>query len=321
MQHMNLKNLDLNLLLLFDVLMNERNVTKAAQKLNLSQAGMSHALARLRASLGDELFVRRQGNMQPTPRAVRLKAPLEDALARLNAALSADEFSPENSKRTFRIIATDYFSSLFLPNLIRKLEAIAPDTEIKMIANRSSTIESTLSRNEVDLAIGNYKNRMTASFPLEFKALDLYEDSYVCLMRKDHPMARKTMSRELYLDAKHVHLSPTGDSEYGIERYLTPRGFRRRIGLTINHYLVAPLVLEKSDMIWTAPERIARHFLKNYSLCVKKMPISIPPAVLQIVWATEYGDSLAHHWLRDLIKETCVTTNEVGKPSMPGSRM
>jgi DNA-binding transcriptional LysR family regulator len=295
--------------------MNERNVTRAAQKLNLSQAGMSHALARLRTSLGDELFVRRHGSMEPTPRAVRLKAPLEDALARLNAALSAEEFSPENSKRTFRIVATDYFSSLYLPHLIRKLETIAPDTEIKMISNRSSAIESTLSRNEVDFAIGNYKNRMTASSPLEFKALDLHEDSYVCLMREDHPIARKTMSQKMYLEAKHMHLSPTGDSEYGIERYLTPRGFRRKIGLTINHYLVAPLILEKSDMIWTAPERIARHFQRTYALRVKKVPISIPPAVLQIVWASEYGDSPAHAWMRDLIKETCITTNKALKNS------
>jgi DNA-binding transcriptional LysR family regulator len=308
MQNLNLKNLDLNLLLLFDVLMHERNVTRAAQKLNLSQAGMSHALARLRASLGDELFVRRQGSMEPTPRAVRLKAPLEDALGRLNAALSAEEFSPEHSQRTFRIIATDYFSSLFLPSLIRKLERIAPDTEIRMIANRYAAIESMLSRNEVDLAIGNYKNRMTSSFPLEFKTLDLYEDPYICVMRKDHPIARKTLSRALYLDSKHVHLTPTGDSEYGIERYLIPRGIRRKIGLTINHYLVAPLVLEKSDLIWTAPERIARYFQRIYPLRLKKMPISIPSAVLQIVWATEFGDTAAHHWLRNLIKDTCSPT-------------
>ena len=304
MQDRHLRKLDLNLLLVFDALMEERNVTRASERLGLTQAGVSHALGRLRMALGDDLLVRRGGTMQPTARALDLRIPLQEALVLLNEALAPAQFNPVQSQQTFRLVASDYFSTLFLPILNKRLEASSPGIDLRIISNRRHSIEEMLTNNEIDLAIGNYKNRMISSSPSEFQAQNLSEDPYVCVMRADHPIARKKLTLDLYLACRHMHLSPTGNAEYGIERYLLPRGFKRRIGLVLNHYLLAPLVLQSSDMIWTVPARMARFFRRSYDLRVKTMPIPIPPALLQIVWKPQYTNSPPHLWLRSLIVET-----------------
>jgi DNA-binding transcriptional LysR family regulator len=315
MQSPHFPKLDLNLLLLFDALMEERSVTRAAERLGMTQAGLSHALARLRGALDDDLLVRRRGTMQPTSRALILRGPLQDALRRLHEVLVPSRFNPAQSQQTFRIVASDYFSTLYLPVLVRRMERTSPGIALRMMSSRHLSIETMLANHEIDLAIGNYKNRITSAFPSEFQALDLYDDPYVCVVRTLHPLARKRLTTDLYLGSRHMHLSPTGNAEYGIERYLLPRGIHRKIELVIDHYLLAPLVLESSDMIWTAPSRVAHFFRAKFDLRLKAMPISIPPARLQLVWKPQHANSPAHLWLRAIIAETVAATPRSARPN------
>jgi DNA-binding transcriptional LysR family regulator len=309
------RTLDLNLLLLFEALIEERSVTRAAKRLGMTQAGLSHALARLRSALDDDLLVRRRGTMQPTSRALALRGPLHEALQRLHEVLTPSQFNPAQSQQTFRIVASDYFSTLFLPALIERIERTSPGIALRIISSRQLSIETMLANHEIDLAIGNYKNRITSAFPSEFQALDLQDDPYVCVMRARHPLARKRLTSAFYLEARHMHLSPTGNAEYGIERYLLPRGIHRKIELVIDHYLLAPLVLESSDMIWTAPSRVAHFFREKFDLRLKAVPISIPPARLQFVWKPQHANSPAHLWLRAMIAETVAATPRSAHPN------
>lgn len=307
MRHTNLQRLDMNLLLVFDALMEERSVTRVAERMSLTQAGVSHALARLRDLLGDELFVRRKGTMEPTSHASALAAPVSAALTELNAALDPSTFEPSRSTGIFRLIATDYFATLVLPALVRRLEHDAPGIDLRIISNSIASIPAMLANNDIEFAVGIFKNRLSVALPSECEVSTLFTDKYVCVMRRGHPLTRGRLTKARYLEAKHILFSPTGSAEFGIERYLQPIGIHRRIGLILSHYLAAPLILQESDMVMTVPRRMAEFYRTQYSVHIARVPIHVPPAPVQLAWNARFSQHPAYKWLRSIVEEISST--------------
>jgi DNA-binding transcriptional LysR family regulator len=306
MRYTNLGRLDINLLLVFDALLEQRSVTSAARSLGLTQAGVSHALARLRQSLGDQLFVRTKHGMQPTPRALSLAAPLSDALVRLNLALSPSDFDPSRSTETFRLLASDYFATLVLPGLIRRLQREAPLIDVRVVPNSYGDVSELIKNNEIHFAAGLFKNRMSGSLGRHCDVLTLFDDSYVCVMRKDHPLAEKQMSKKAYLACNHILFSPTGNAEFGVERYLRPLGIRRHISLITCHYLAAPAIVQDSDLVLTISSRIAGLYVDKFGLHMKPLPFKLPSTPVQLVWNSRFNSYPPYSWFRSLILDLCV---------------
>jgi DNA-binding transcriptional LysR family regulator len=309
MRHANLRKLDLNLLLLFETLMEEGSVTHVAERLFLTQAGVSHALTRLRTILKDELFVRNKGRMQPTARAMALAGPLKDALNMLDAALNPTDFNPAESKQTFRLVGTDYFATVILPKLIARLEKESPHADLRILSNSMGDVGAMLSSNDVDFAIG-LKSRMTNLMRSECHMATLLEDEYVCVLRKGHEFARIPLTKSRYLKSKHILFSPTGSADYGIETYLRPMGIPRHIGVILSHHLAAPLILQNSDMIMTVPKRLAQFYVSHYDVRIVPLPLKMPPISIKILWNSQFDDHPAYRWFRSLIADICATINK-----------
>jgi DNA-binding transcriptional LysR family regulator len=305
MRHTNLQKLDMNLLLVFDGLMEERSVTRTAERLRLTQAGVSHALGRLRLLLKDDLFVRSKGAMQPTARASALAMPVRNALAQLNAALDPHDFDPKTSTQMFRLVASDYFTTVALPKLVERLENEAPKIDLRIVPISINNLQELLANNDIEFAAGTLRSRITAKFSTDCTVSKLFDDDYVCVMRRNHPLAKSNLTRARYLASKHILFSPTGNVEYGIERYLRPIGIRRNIGLILCHYLAAPLILERSDMIMTAPRRIAKFYAGKYAVHLAPLPVAIPSAQFQLAWNSRFTQHPAYKWFRSVVSDVC----------------
>jgi DNA-binding transcriptional LysR family regulator len=305
MRPKNLRQLEMTLLLVFDALLDEGSVTRTAKNLGLTQAGVSHALGRLRQLFGDPLFVRANGLMQPTARALEVADSIKDALARLTTALAPSEFNPRTCTETFRLLATDYFAQVALPGLVSRLEREAPATELRVISNGFGEAGAMLDNNRIDFAAGIFKNRLQGGEKSRYSTLTLFEDKYVCVLGRNHPFASKRMSKSQYLAAKHILFSPTGKAESGVERYFGPMGIRRDIALILNHQLAAPEILQRSNMIMTISSRIAQLYVEKFDLCMKPLPIQLPATPVQLIWSAHFNDYPPNAWFRSLIVDAC----------------
>ena len=202
---MNIKNFDLNLLLVFRTIFEEKNVTEASKKLGITQPAMSNALNRLRYLVKDELFIRGPRGMRPTQRAIDLSLPITNALNNLELALSSINFSPETTKKLYRISITDDVAPLILPNLINFLEKKSPNSSLRIRSEQGNDALKLLDSNELDFAVGRFE-----IVPSRFGSIDLFTEKYVCIMRKDHPLANdEKLSIEQYLSAKHLRVAPS----------------------------------------------------------------------------------------------------------------
>lgn len=307
MNHVHLRQLDLNLLLVFDALMTERSVTRAGESLLLTQGAVSHGLRRLRNVLGDELFVRSKDGMNPTARALELAVPLAEVLSRLNAAFGPVTFDPASSDHTFRIASTDYFATLVLPRLVKRVEAQAPKVNLRILPHTVANVPALLDNHQAEFAVGFFQNSLRDMLPAHCESVELSRDEMVCVMRRDHLLA-KGLSFEKYLAATHLLFSLTGDVSSAVDRQLAKKKRSRRIGVTISHYLAAPLILQSSDMIMTVPGRMAQLYVDKYDLIQTAAPVDLPPAPTQLVWNSRLNRHEAHAWMRSLIVDVSAQT-------------
>lgn len=297
---MNLAGIDLNLLVAFDALMQERNVTRAGKRIGMSQPAMSNALNRLRHLVKDDLFLRGPRGMRPTPRAVELAAPIHQALSQVEAALSPAAFDPATAASTFRFSMADYAASLILPPLAERLEETAPEVDIRVRPD-TLTGPQLLDRNEIDFAIGYY-----ADYPDRFRGVTLFEERYVCVMRRGHPLARKRrITLEEFVAAKHLLITLTGEATGFVDRMLSERGLSRRVAMTVNQFLVAPLVIQNSDMIITLALRTAKRFADVNKLHIVPLPLERAPIKLTLLWHEQLSRHPAHDWMRSLLVDIC----------------
>jgi DNA-binding transcriptional LysR family regulator len=295
---MNVQDVDLNLLRVFDAVLHERGVTPAAARLGLTQPAVSNALARLRAVFGDALFVRTGAGMDATPFARELAQPVRQALALLESALAhGPGFDPGTSTRAFRFYMSDLGQIEFLPPLVERVQASAPGVRLESVALDVEDINGALAAGALDLAVGFLP---ALGPPARRRAL--FRDPYVCLMRADHPAIGKTLTRKKFLEASHALVSYRGGHRV-IEEALERAGLARRIALRVPHFTVVPMVLERSDLILTLPLRVARVYEKRGKFKLLPPPVPIPPADVAVHWHERFEADPGNRWLRELVVE------------------
>lgn len=300
---MNLRSLDLNLLLAFDAVMAERNVTRAAERVGLSQPALSNALTRLRGHLKDDLFIRSPEGMRPTPRALELATPIHEALASLEHALDPVRFDPMESTRTFRMATNDYVAAVLMPAVMKRLARVAPNVDVRLLPIGGRMLE-VLDTQEADFGCTS-----VGELPDRFEAREIVEDSYVVLLRSDHPLAEARMTLQAYAKATHILVTPRGDPRGFVDTALAQRGLTRRLGLTVNQFAAAPAIVAATDMIATIPKRAADLFGPPFGLIQRPCPVPAPRdmTVVSLVWNRRLGKHPAFSWFAETMAQACAT--------------
>ena len=289
---MNVQDVDLNLLRVFDAVLRSRSVTAAAAQLALTQPAASNALARLRAAFGDALFLRTPQGMEPTPFARELAEPVRQALALLESALAhGPGFDPATSGRSFRFYMSDLGQIEFLPPLLERVRRIAPQVRLEAPALEPEHVADALSAGSLDLAVG-----FLPALGPPLRRQPLFRDPYLCLMRADHPIS--TLTKKRFLEASHVLVTYRGGHRV-VEEALVRAGLGPRIVLRVPHFTVVPMVLERTDLILTLPARVARVFERRGTLKALPPPVPIAAADVAVHWHERSDADAGNRWLRE----------------------
>lgn len=321
---MNFRTLDLNLLRVFDEVMAARNITRAAETLAMTQPAVSNALRRLREALNDELVTRSGYGVTPTPRAIALWPSVREALASLQASITPDHFNPLTSTQNFVLAMADATAAVLIPPLIRHLEASAPLVNLRLVPLTTRDPRAVLLAGEIDLAIGFFPaavasigmQTMQTGAPDSFGHTQLYSGEYVCVMRRDHPLAADLAGQPLTLDAycaaKHLLVSFSGRPFGFIDEALAAVNRKRRVVLTVNQFFTAGRVVARSDLLTVLP----RHFLASTGISdeftVVDLPFNKPPVHVDMVWHRRMNAVAAQQWLR-------VALSDVAREVFPDS--
>ncbi len=292
--------LDLNLLLVFEAILQTQNVTAAAARNGLTQSAMSNALGRLRLHFDDPLFVSTRSGMLPTPRAHDLAPSLLEALALVRACTQKTKtFDPAQSKRTFRIHMTDVGEMVFLPLLVKHLDAMGATVRIETTQLASADVAERLESGEIDLAVG-----YLPSLSKNVENLPLFREHYVCMTRQSHPFNRNGgMTLKKFLDGSHVLIESMGSGHRVIERKLVEHGIRRDVALRVPHFLVIPMVVANTDRIVTIPNRVATTFATLVKVRLHPLPFDIPSFDVAVYWHPRFREDPPLQWLRGLFVE------------------
>ena len=291
---MNVKDVDLNLLRVFDAVLRERGVTPAAAGLGLTQPAVSNALSRLRGVFGDPLFVRTASGMDATPFARELAEPVRQALALLESALAhGPGFDPASATRAFRFYMSDLGQIEFLPPLLERVQQRAPGVRLEAVALEVEDIAAALAAGSLDLAVG-----FLPGLGAPVRRRPLFRDPYLCLMRADHPI--KSLTKRKFAEASHALVSYRGGHRV-IEEALERAGLARKIALRVPHFTVVPMVLERTDLILTLPARVAHVFERRGKLKALPPPVVIPPAEVAVHWHERFETDPGNRWLREQV--------------------
>ncbi len=302
---MNINNFDLNLLRAFDALMRERNVSRAAERVSISQPAMSNALARLRTLLDDPVLVRTTRGMQPTPRALVMEKPVRLALKSIeNTLLPEPDFEPATSKQVFRLLATDYLQFLLLPRLIRRLHEEAPSVHVKVQSLQREVPEQELEEGEYDYALGLFRN-----IPKRLSKQYLLSDTLVVLVGAENKAYGDRISREEFLAAKHVWVSG-GQRTDLIDQVLTEQGLNRQVALTTPNFLMGPVIAANTDLIVVTPRVVANQYIRYLPLKMLPVPFEACPFDLHLLWHPHYAETPAHRWFRNVLDEVSAEVRE-----------
>lgn len=290
---MNLRTLDLNLLVALDALLRERHVTRASERVGLSQPAMSNALSRLRGMFGDELLVRTATGMQPTPRASELSEPLRQLLRQVERVLESDSaFDPVSSNRTFAIRMSDILACLWLPPLMAG-QATNAGIAFKVVHLTPADTIDALERDEIDLAISTGLNP-----PSPIRSQRLLSDRMVCVMRKKHPIGGRRFSFERFIAHPHINVSMSPLDQRFADEALARLGKQRNIVLNVPHWLLVPHVLRQTDLLAVMPRHLAM-LLMNDELQMRDVPFESAPFEWMMYWHKRHDRSNANNWLRN----------------------
>jgi DNA-binding transcriptional LysR family regulator len=294
---MNLRQIDLNLLVILHQLLQDRSVSTSADKLGLTQPAVSNALKRLRAMLKDDLFVRTARGMEPTPYALHLAAPVGEALATLKAAFDErDAFDPATSTRTFTLSMTDIGEIYFMPPLLKALATLAPHIQISTARNTAGNLKEEMEAGNVDLALGLLPHLTTGFFQRR-----LFKQRYVCMFRKDHPTATNPISMKSYAALEHLGIIAANTGHGEVDALIAKRGIQRRVRLHVPHFIAVGHILQSSDLIATVPERFAVHCEAPFNLAISPLPMKLPDIAIHLFWHAKYNRDPASMWLRQLM--------------------
>lgn len=297
---MNLSTIDIRLLLVFEALMRERSVSRAAQEIGMSQPAVSRALNTLRQILKDELFIRSPGGMMPTAQARDLAVPIREALARLQAVFEPANFVPADSTRTFRLAVSDHSSVLILPALGERVRQEAPGIKLRVRPRRHLTVVSELDMGEIDFALG-----IAFGMPSRIRQLTLFSEPYICVMRRAHPLAGRPLSYDDYMAAEHLAVTHMGEAVQAVDVHLRKESTKRRVVMTINQALLAPEILQRSDLILTTHHHLVHRHTAFAELHKAPLPIVIEPLPVGLAWHRDLAKHPAHEWFRRIIADIC----------------
>ena len=295
---LNLRGIDLNLLPVFDAIMEAGQLSRAAESLGMSQPAMSAALQRLRHTLGDELFVRTHQGMEPTPRARELHEHLGPQLAGLRETLDPrNRFDPATSQRRFRLVSVDYFEMVVLPPLLARIREHAPDVVLEVVTATDEMSED-LQKGRADLAIDAFisdDSRLTREV--------LLNEELSVVARRQHPLIQSHCSKKQFLEAEHVML-PDRNRRLPLDQILDAPGWQRRTGARVTQFASMLATASGSDMIATVPKRLARQYADALNLQVLAFPVPIPPVPVYLLWSPALDRDPAHRWLRQQLYDT-----------------
>lgn len=292
--------IDLNLLKALDALLDERNVTRAAQRLSLTQPAVSAMLVRLRETFGDPLFLRTQRGIVPTARALQLQGPVKQVLADVDAMLQPPSFDPETADMTLTIAATDYALRAIVVPFISALRPRAPGIRVVVLPVEHERLLDQMRQGDIDLALITPETT-----PSDLHARPLFDERYVCMMRADHPEAVESpLTLDTFCALDHALVSYVGGSLTGVtDDALTSIGRKRRVTVSVTSFLVLPEILRTSELIAVVPSRLAA---SAQGFAIFEPPLPIPGFTKNLAWHERTHFSPAHRWARALLTETCI---------------
>jgi DNA-binding transcriptional LysR family regulator len=308
-----LRRIDLNLLVALHALLAERSVTRAARRLSLTQPTVSTMLVRLRKLFNDPLFVRTQRGILPTPRALALEPALGRLLEQAGALIAGDRFDAQTAALTFSISANDYIQSALLIPFIRQLRARAPNVRIAVRPASAQEMTAKLAAGELDIAITTSPEIPSLDLPSRV----LYEERYVCAVRKEHPLRGRSVTLEQFCRFPHVVVSPTEGGFVGpTDRALAERNRQRRVALSVPGFLILPELLRTEDLVAVVPERVLAS--RSHGLRTFAPPLPVPGFAVLALWHPRVQMDPAHRWMRELLSATAAQLRTFATRRSPG---
>lgn len=295
MQQTDISEIDLNLLKLFDALVQERSVTRAGIRLRLSQPAASRALGRLRKMLGDRLVARGKYGLELTPRAEMLAGPVARLLADARAIASPAAFVPAMAEGRIKLAALDHLTVLFVPALLGRFKQNAPSLNLDIMPPSGDNIELVV-RNSVDLALGVFD-----ALPMGLFQRKLYDDHFVCILRQDHPAVVNGLTLNHYIAARHIAVSISGYGESSIDVALAARSLARRIVSRVPHFLAGAMIVADSDMVLTLPRQLANRLAACLPIAVRDVPLPVPRLAPTMIWHERVHGDPCHIWVRQQV--------------------
>jgi len=302
---MNIRKQDLHLLVCFDALAACRNVSKAAQMLNMTQPAMSNALARLRRTFSDELFLRTRNGVTPTPKALELIEPVRGALRDIEVIMTpAQDFDPRVTRAKLTLTTTGYIEFVFTPKLVHRLERVAPGIQLESRIPNRELANQRLERGEIDFRFGWDEQ------PSEkLRYVNLFQDRFVCIARTGHPDLGGGLSLDRYCDLQHARTVTRSHmrSVENIDRAVATHGRRLRIAMVSHDYIAVPHIVSQSNLIATVPERLADMLMKRLPIRKYDCPVKVPGHAIRLYWHDRTHKSPLHRWFRRLVAEVAAS--------------
>lgn len=296
---MNLATVDLNLLVAFEALFAERNVTRAARRVGLMQPSMSNTLTRMRDLFSDELFVRTPNGMVPTPRALEIAPSILEALAQLRKVFeNGRSFDPGTAERRFTVSVSDYTDLILMPGVIAALRTRAPGIDLRIKPLNPSGLYEDIDSGDVDLAIGGH-----LPLPARYVGIDLFDERFVCIADPENPVVASGLDVKAYAHTPHILFSRDSASGGVADEVLSAIGLKRRVVVTIPHVMAMPFAIRGTDLLAMIAERVALRLKELAGVTVFPLPLEMPSFSLKLVHSRRLAQDPALVWLKDLICE------------------
>ncbi|MFD0911972.1 LysR substrate-binding domain-containing protein [Methylophilus luteus] len=290
---------DLNLLRVFLALMQERSVTRAADRLGITQPALSNSLNRLRDILHDPLFIRERYGMQPTPKAEQLAPVIMEAIAQLDGLVFGQQaFDPMHSEMLVTIAPNSYVEYVLIPAVVARLQALAPGIKLRITPYGNDLAETGVISGTTALVMGRFVDP-----PDNLVVQHLMDDSLACVVRSDHPDIGDTITKAQYETMKHVNVMPPGKMRAGLFQALDRHGLKREVAVSVTHFLSVPEVIATTDYCTTLPSQICRRLQGDKRLKILPTPVDLGTFPIDMAWHVRYRHDPAHRWLRTMIEE------------------
>ncbi|WP_277972234.1 LysR substrate-binding domain-containing protein [Pantoea agglomerans] len=297
---------DLNLLPVLLVMMEERNVTRAAERLGITQPALSNALNRLRETLNDPLFIRERYGMRPTPKAEQLAQVVGAALSSIDKViLGQQDFDPLNATRLFTLAPNSYVEFIMMPAIVARLRSCAPGIRLRLTPFGNDVTETGVISGNTDMVLGRIVEP-----PDNLVVQHLMNEGLACVIRADHPLVGENLSAEQYEQLKHVNVLPPGRMRAGLYQALEQRGLRRQVAVSVTHFLAVPEMIAVTDYCATLPRLICQHLSRDQRLRIIPAPVDLGTFPVEMGWHARYRDDPAHRWFRTLMTETAQSLSD-----------